>query len=67
MSAIFGFFGTLVLVDLGVGGLVFLLGILLMQFLDKSVRTRIEKRLERIRDSVEDYEDEVEKKLDSLL
>ena len=67
MSAIFGFFGTLVLLDLGPGGPVFLAGIILMQLLDKTVRDRLERRLERIRETIIEYEERVEEKLDSLV
>ena len=54
LYAMFGFFGSLILVDLGLGGPVFLGGMVLMQVLDKTVRERLEKRIVEMRDSVVD-------------
>lgn len=59
LYAIFGFFGSLILVDFGPGGPVFLGGMILMQLLDKTVRDRMEKRIEKVRDKVVDIRDTV--------
>jgi pimeloyl-ACP methyl ester carboxylesterase len=58
LTAIFGFFGTLTLVDLGVGGPVFLSGIVIMQLLDKTVRERIERRIEQTRQILQEIGDQ---------
>lgn len=59
LSAIFGFFGSFILVDLGPGGPVFLGGMILMQLLDKTVRDRLEKRIEKIRETALDIGKEI--------
>jgi len=50
LYGIFGFFGSEVLVELGLGGPIFLAGIIFMQLLDKSVRNKLERRLEELLD-----------------
>ncbi|MFX1482247.1 MAG: alpha/beta hydrolase family protein [Promethearchaeota archaeon] len=48
LYGIFDFFGSEVLVELGWGGPIFLAGIILMQLLDKTVRSKLEKKLEEL-------------------
>jgi pimeloyl-ACP methyl ester carboxylesterase len=60
LSGVFGFFGSLILVDLGPGGPVFLVGMILMQVLDKTVRVRMEKRIKEVRDKVRDIGEQVQ-------
>lgn len=48
LYGIFGFFGSEVLVNLGLGGPLFLAGIIFMQLLDKTVREKLEKKLEEL-------------------
>jgi len=62
LIAIFGFFGSLILVDLGPGGPVFMGGMILMQVLDKTVRERLEKRIVEMRDKVVDIGGQVKGK-----
>ncbi len=56
LSAVFGFFGSLVLVNIGPGGPVFLAGIILMLILDKIVRKKLESRIKHIRERISELE-----------
>jgi cephalosporin-C deacetylase-like acetyl esterase len=48
LFGIFGFFGSGILVELGLGGPIFLAGIILMQLLDKTFRSKLEQRIEEL-------------------
>jgi pimeloyl-ACP methyl ester carboxylesterase len=56
LSAIFRFFGTRILVSIGIGGPLFLVGIVLMQLLDNTVRKKVENRISQMRENVKKYD-----------
>ena len=56
LSAIFGFFGSEQIFDVGLGGPLFLGGIIMMQLLDKAVRERVEKRIDQMRENIREFD-----------
>ena len=56
LSTVFGFFGSEQIFGTGLGGPVFLGGIIMMQLLDKAVRTKVEKRISRMRENIREFD-----------
>jgi len=56
LSTIFGFFGAGQIFGIGLGGPVFLGAIIMMQLLDKAVRTKVEDRISHMIENIREFE-----------